>query len=184
MESEIEIWAPLFGYEGVYEVSSFGRVKALEREWYSGEHLNIKKSKKEHLMKLHLNKYGYVSVTLNNRGQSKRTVHRLVALTFILNPHNKPYINHKDGDRTNNHINNLEWCTNSENILHAYKTGLQVSQKRGDHPHARRIKCINFDTEYRCMKDASDILGVSAYSIGKICNNKQVHADGLTFRYI
>lgn len=72
-------------------------------------------------------KKGYQRVALNKNGKQKRMyVHRLVAKTFIPNEENRTQINHKDGNKLNNHISNLEWCTNQENIIHSYKTGLRV----------------------------------------------------------
>lgn len=72
---------------------------------------------------------GYIRVTLtSNKVKRKHRVHRLVAEQFLPNPNNLPQVNHIDGDKTNNHINNLEWCTQSENIQHAYKTGLRKIQ--------------------------------------------------------
>lgn len=72
-------------------------------------------------------KKGYLRVALNKDGrQVRKYVHRLVGKTFIPNSNKKPQINHKDGNKLNNHISNLEWCTNQENIIHSYETGLRV----------------------------------------------------------
>lgn len=76
-------------------------------------------------LKLTIEKFGYVRVSLQVNGRSKKmSVHRLVAKTFIPNPDNLPQVNHMDGDKQNNHVSNLEWCSGEHNIRHAYKLGL------------------------------------------------------------
>lgn len=106
-----EIWKPVVGYEG-YEVSNLGRVRSF-------------KHGRERIMKLTSNGRGYMQLELCRNGEIKHhTVHRLVAQAFIPNPENKRDVNHIDGNKLNNHIENLEWATPHENNLHAYKTGL------------------------------------------------------------
>lgn len=118
----MEIWKDIEGYEGLYQVSNLGRVKSLsrlierERSYYS----------KEKLLKVVINKYNYCKVNLYKSNKIKSfTVHRLVANTFLSNPYNKPQVNHIDGDKCNNCVNNLEWTTASENTQHAIDTGLK-----------------------------------------------------------
>ena len=74
--------------------------------------------------------------------------HRLVAEAFIPNPENKPHINHKDGNKQNNYFENLEWCTRSHNMKHAFATGLKVNKKGAEHPHAVRIHQFSLDGKY------------------------------------
>ena len=123
-----EVWKDINGYEGIYQVSNLGRVKAVERTWYSGRNGCIKKTKPEHIMKYRLAKNtGYCLLKLTKYGKEKHVfVHRLVAETFIPNPNNLPEINHIDGNKENNCINNLEWCTAKENISHATKNKLRI----------------------------------------------------------
>jgi hypothetical protein len=116
----MEIWKPIEGYETLYEVSNYGRVKSKER-FTTGKRNRKLPSK---ILKPFENN-GYLRVSLCKDGKSRDIrVHRLVAIAFIENHQNKPYINHKDGNPGNNHFTNLEWCTQKENIRHAYKTGL------------------------------------------------------------
>lgn len=180
---ENEVWEAMLEFDG-YEISNMGRIKAIKKTWASGEHLTILKTKKEHLLVQNISK-GYYKVTLqkNNKQYTKR-IHRLTLFQFMPNHENKPCINHKNGNKLDNRIENLEWATVKENTIHSYKLGLQISQKRGLHSQAKRVKCDTFDIIFSCIKDAADFIGISAKSIGKVCNNKQLQINGLTFRYI
>lgn len=112
---EREYWAPIKGYPD-YRVSDLGRVKSL-------------KQGKERILKPTPNKAGYLGVCLCNEGTKEtKPVHRLVLEAFVPNPENKPEVNHKDGNKANNHFSNLEPVTRSENELHAYKTGLKTAK--------------------------------------------------------
>ena len=104
-----EIWKDIQDYEGTYQVSNFGNIKGCNG-----------------LRKLD-NSNGYSKLTLHlNSKKHKFYAHRLVAIHFIPNPNNLPQVNHKDGNKENNCKDNLEWCTDSENKLHAYKESLMV----------------------------------------------------------
>lgn len=125
-----EIWKPIKGYEGLYEVSNLGRVKALERKKNCNRGYGVIK---EHFLKPNNHgTCGYYRVPLTNREHIRKyyLVHRLVAENFIENPKNLPQINHKDGNKENNAVDNLEWCTVSFNIKHAYETGLRITNKK------------------------------------------------------
>ena len=109
---EPEIWKPIKGYEGYYEVSDLGRVRGLER-YVNGYKIKPK------IMSLWLSKGGYCRVCLNKEGvQTPISLHRLVASTFIPNPENKACVNHIDGNPSNNKLSNLEWATYRENTTH------------------------------------------------------------------
>ncbi len=108
-----EIWKDITGFECEYQVSNLGRVKSFKKG-------------KETIMKPHVIYSGYFQICLLK--QNKRhlfLIHRLVAQEFIQNPFNKPEVNHIDGNKQNNKVNNLEWCTHGENIKHAWNNGLQ-----------------------------------------------------------
>lgn len=106
-----EIWKPVVGYLGFYEISNLGRVKSLKDNLGRDRELILKPQKR---------KDGYFTIELK---RSTKFLHRIVAEAFIPNPENKPQVNHKDSNRENNQTGNLEWVTASENILHGYKYG-------------------------------------------------------------
>jgi hypothetical protein len=121
-----EIWKDIVGFEGLYQVSNLGNVK---RFFY-------KMALKENLIGKSIDRYGYVKRILSKKGKGYNfTEHRLVALAFIDNPENKATINHKNGIKTDNRVENLEWCTNQENMRHAIETGLK------DHKGIKHHKC-------------------------------------------
>lgn len=130
---DLEIWKTIPGYEGIYKVSSHGRVRSLDRNTIAfmpgvGSYTRFFKGKT--LKQSHFigskSSPGYWCVGLRplNGVRLPCLVHRLVAMTFIPNPENKPTVNHKDGNGKNNHVSNLEWCTRLENNQHAIRTGL------------------------------------------------------------
>lgn len=122
-DSTQEIWVDVPGFYGLYQVSNTGKIKTIDRPTkhnYGG--IAIKKSR---IMKLTSNN-GYLGSRFNKDGKYKQfLVHRIVALAFMHNPENKPCVNHKDGDKANNNVGNLEWCTYLENQTHADATGLR-----------------------------------------------------------
>jgi len=120
MNTQPEQWKAIAECNGEYYISDYGRVKSF-------------KFGKERILKPQLvgykpNQYYGVNLSKTNN-RKKEQVHRLVALAFILNPENKPQVNHKDGNKLNNHIDNLEWNTCKENIQHAWDTGLYESKR-------------------------------------------------------
>jgi len=117
----IEIWHPCAGYETHYEVSNLGNVRSIERMVNNRLNTGLRKSPQK-VLKQGKSKSGYYIVSFCVDGvKSNQTVHRLVARAFIANESNKPQVNHKDGNKLNNHLDNLEWVTVSENGLHAYR---------------------------------------------------------------
>ena len=116
----MEIWKDIEGYENKYQISNLGNVKSLET-WTGDKYIW-----REKILKNMVYGNGYYYVCLSKNGKVKKyKVNRLVAQAFIPNPDNKPFTNHIDGDKLNNNVDNLEWCTQSENMKHASMIGLR-----------------------------------------------------------
>lgn len=114
-----EEWRDMVGFEGYYQVSSLGRIKRLKTSDIGKD--GKVKNFQPHILKQQKQR-GYMNVMVSvNNVQKRFRIHRLIGLAFTPNPENKPYINHKNGIRDDNTVPNLEWSTNSENQLHAYR---------------------------------------------------------------
>lgn len=126
-----EIFMPIKGYEGIYEVSNLGRVKSLER-------IIMRPTKVySRILKPHCKIYSRVVLCDKDKNKGEISIHRLVAENFIPNPENKPFVNHIDGNKNNNALLNLEWVTPSENQLHAHTTGLSHAIKGSKHSNSK-----------------------------------------------
>jgi hypothetical protein len=120
-----ELWKDIEGYEGLYQISNLGRVKSLSRIWEAGIK-GVYRTKLDTIRKLQITKKGYAQIILKHPDNKSKgyAVHRLVAKAFIPNLKSFPQVNHIDCNKLNNHVSNLEWCTNDFNIKHANKNGL------------------------------------------------------------
>lgn len=117
-----EEWKDVEGYEGIYQVSNLGRLKSLERIVHSKKWDRREPSK---ILSPPQLKSGYLIASLHKEGKTKSVLlHRLIAKAFIPNPNNLPQVNHKDGNKQNNMIDNLEWVSAQDNIIHAYTNNL------------------------------------------------------------
>lgn len=167
-----EIWKDIKDYEGLYQVSNLGRVKSIKR--------NI-------ILKPGFTKknYSYVILYKSNIATSKR-IHRLVAENFISNPYNKPQVNHKDGNKLNNCVSNLEWVTNSENQQHAFANRLQTNVGNNN-PKCRKINQYdldgNFIKSWNSFYEITKTLGYSRSSIWRCCSKKYNKSHNFIWRY-
>jgi len=149
-----ELFKDVVGYEGSYSVSNMGVVKSLPRTIIRKDDVSTKLNGK--VLNYNINRKGYLMVKISINANSRyMTVHRLVAIAFIPNPNNHPQVNHIDGVKTNNFVNNLEWCTNEYNMQHAIENGLmnfdsaklQVSQFSLDGVFIKTFKSIRQASE-------------------------------------
>ena len=146
-----EEWGPINGFEGIYEVSNTGSLRSLNRV-VSDKRVKMKRVKGVDL-KTQINPRGYEQVFLSKDGNQKSySIHRLVAKAFIPNPENKPCVNHLDGDKTNNIVNNLEWCSYSENKIHSHEIG---TSPRGETHPGNKLKEENVLEICRLLDETS-----------------------------
>lgn len=139
---------------------------------------------------------GYLRVYIKQDGKRKKvSVHRLVAETYLANPENKPCVNHKDGNKENNCVENLEWCTHSENELHSHrKLGKQTSQENLQKMIDAHVKTVSapvfqmdlhgrYVNTFRSMAEAARVTGISQGNISQCCNNKRNKAGGYKWSF-
>lgn len=180
-----EVWLPVKGFEGHYEVSNIGNVRSVAKIFKSESNGHLKICYGQLLSKVvNKNRHGYVYVSLVVKG-IKRTisVHRLVAEAFILNPLNKPQVNHKDCDKNNNRVSNLEWCTGQENIDHFNKSGKRKIMKG---VYGTKVIALNSEGlvigEFPSIREAGRKLNVFGQNICAVLKGKARSAKGYTFK--
>lgn len=131
----MEQWKDIVGYESYYQISNYGNLRSKDRLVISKN--NSLALKKGRLKKPSMANNYFLAMLSKEHIPKAITIHRLVAMHFIENPMNKKEINHKDGNKQNNHVDNLEWVTRSENSQHSYNNGLQISRKGSMHHFAK-----------------------------------------------
>lgn len=160
----MEIWKDIRGYEGLYQVSNFGRVR-----------------RRSKVLHLNTNTYGYKHVTLSKGNVQKTAViHRLVASAFIENPLGLPQINHKDGDKSNNAVGNLEWVTQKENNRHAINSNLRKTKK-----------ILLIGNENKVIREFNNRMEINSFLnrrvcqdlITRCCNGQRKTAYGYVWKY-
>lgn len=158
----MEIWKDIEGYEDLYEVSDEGRI----RNKNTGRILKPNKTHK-----------GYLQVKLcKDGGKVGYSIHRLVAKAFIPNPDNYPQVNHIDEDKTNNNVNNLEWCTNQYNVVHSIH---KLSKKVGQYFPNGKLFAI-----YNSSMEAERQTGISSGNICQCCLGNLKSAGGFIWKYV
>lgn len=172
-----EIWKDIKGYEGLYQISNLGNVKSfVSSSRYNNE---------PHLLKQHIGNNGYPSVSLYISKGKKRgyLIHKLVADAFLENPNNYPCVNHKDENKLNNKVNNLEWCTYSYN--NAYGTA-RIRSVYTKNP--KRVAQYTIDgywiATYLSVTIASKITQIGKVNIRSCCDGKMEFANGYIWKYI
>lgn len=183
---ENEIWKPVVGYEGLYEVSNMGRVKSLSRLMPSKGAGLAKLNGR--VLKFYITHRNYYAVQLGHKGK-KELVHRLVAKSFVPNTEGKPQVNHKNGDTLDNRLLNLEWCTQSENQIHAYNTGLQIpfAPKGSDNSNSKTLIVLTPLGEeierYKCAKEWCSNNGYSYCCVRRVIRGERKTYKGKVFKY-
>lgn len=180
-----EIWKDIKGYENLYQISTYGNVRSLPHIRSTGTGKCLQKGK---ILKPAIQKIGYKFVVLSKNGKTKGfRVHRLVAEAFIPNPDNLPQVNHKDENKLNNNINNLEWCSAIYN--NNYGTKKERYRKSLIKKIGRRINQYDLDGNYirtwECLMDAERYLNKKRASmpITLCCRKKSKTAYGYRWEY-
>lgn len=173
--SQKEMWKDIKGYEELYEINVNGEVRRKDRICENG------KTIKRHIIKPCLNSSGYKMVRLSKEGKVKhKFVHRLLLEMFAENINNYPCINHKDGNKLNNNLSNLEYCTYSYNNKEAYKLGLKK-------PYRKKVNQYTKDNiflkTYNSILEASKITNIDRANIGHCCKNEVKTAGGYIWKY-
>ena len=188
-----EVWKDIAGYEGYYQISNYGRVRSLDRQHKSvGNNMQNCPGK---MLKLNKTEKGYLTVNLSKDSKLKVSrVHRLVANAFIINPNNKPNIDHIDGNPSNNEVSNLQWCTQKENMnnpIHSERRA--IANKNRDYSKINKrgkyVVQIDASTEieiaqFISAKDASRKTKSDQTGIINCCKGKQLTAGGYKWKYV
>lgn len=180
-----EIWKDISGYEGLYQISNFGRVKSLDRIL---PHDVFGKWKiKGKILKLGLNKpNGYLHVTLydNNKKASIKSIHRLVAEAFVnnINPSLYTQVDHVDCNKLNNRFDNLQWVTPKENTRRAIENGL-ISYSSSDKDYCKKkVICVETGKVFSSVREAANFIGIAPTNMTRTCKNGW-NSRGYHFKY-
>lgn len=178
---KIEKWKFVPGYEGLYMVSNFGRVKSVDR--YVEHPVIGKQFVKGKILSLHCSKNGYLQAHLSKDGRNcYYCVHRLVALAFIPNPDNLPQVNHINEDKTDNRVENLEWCTNKENCNHGTRNQRMKSTL------SKKVNQYTLDGElvktWDSVSEAAKTLNCCVGHITRCCHGKLKKYHKFRWEYV
>lgn len=179
---ETEVWKDISGYEGRYQASNLGRIKSL----------NFRRSGVEKVMVGGYDEWGYKMIILYNGsgkgGRIHRGAHRIIAQTFIPNPENKPQVNHINGIKTDNRVENLEWATASENVKHNYSALNQIAPRGKNHTSSKTIYQYtltgDFVGEFSSYRYVTEKFGFAPSPISGVCNGRFNSAFGYVWSHV
>lgn len=179
----MEEWRDVIGYEGIYQVSNLGRIKRLAH-W---KNQTIKQSPEkytrrmlpEKIMSTNQKSGRYIGISLSKNKQAKTmSVHRIVAMAFIPNPHGYPEINHIDCNSKNNRVENLEWCDHKHNINHADRTA------KAARACEKKVICQETGKIYESLTKAAESLGIQKSKISNVCHGKRKTTGGKHWAFV
>ena len=178
----METWREIAGYEGLYAISSLGRIKRLEhwknqKTTRSDKYYRYKKLSEKILRPYSNGRYEAIDLSKDNV-ITTYLVHRLVAINFIDNPNNLPEVNHKDCNGLNNRVDNLEWCDRIYNINYADRT-LKAAKAV-----EKKVLCVETGVVYDSGTKAANALGLLKSKISQACNGKRATTGGLHWRFV
>lgn len=185
-ENSNEIWKDIKEYEGIYQVSNLGRVKSLSRFHKTDERYSlIGYTSKERILKPGTDGWGYLYVALSkDKKRKNKRIHRLVAETFIPNIKNLQQVNHIDGNKKNNKVDNLEWCTYGHNEKEAYRLGLKQSRIKGKPLYQCDLNG-NIIKKWNSINEIAKAMNYSSGTICSCCNKKRNKTyKGFIWRYV
>jgi len=176
MNSNTEIWRDVEGYEGFYQASNFGRIRSLTSQNRYKRYSRIK------ILNPALSKDGYLRVVLCvDRKMKSLNVHRLVLSAFSMSNDNLQ-VNHIDGNKSNNSLSNLEWCTQSENMLHAYKLGLEKPCDNGLKKNVSLVKDGTSVGNYKSIREMCRVHLLDRRAVQRVIDGTYLSHKGFTFK--
>lgn len=179
----IEVWKTIDGFDGIYQVSNLGRIKSIDRLVCS--FVNKHRIKRGRILKPGTTPKGYHCVNLG-KNETKKRLHRLIAEAFLPNPEQKETVNHINGIKTDNRVENLEWATYSENINHAYLTGLNFYKKERHIGHFKQVTATLPDGTQKIFisgTEAADYFGLAKTTISAYCRGVTKNSNGIIFQF-
>lgn len=180
----MEIWKDIKGYEGYYQASNLGNIKSMKRSivFYSKNLVPTIRHYDETILKPRFNLKKYNYVTLNKNGKPvNKYIHRLVAYCFIKNELNKSDVNHIDGNKSNNNVNNLEWNTRIENMTHAHKNNL-MRYAKGNSVNCKLVIDFNTGVYYDSLSDLCRLYKYPITTISSMLNGRKENKT--SFMYV
>jgi hypothetical protein len=172
---KVEIWKSIPNTNDNYQISNLGNVRSRHNKY------THRIDKEYHILKPYKNHKGYLMVSIKEHN-TKRVIHRLVANAFIPNKNNLPQVNHINGNKKDNRVENLEWCTPSENVNHAFKTGLYEEKLNSIRKPINQYDLNNnFIKQWKSAEEIKNILRIK--HVGEVCKGTRKTAGGYFWRY-